>query len=67
VIVAVLIFGAVKKIFQLIIFAGIILAIHLAYVTYVSADTRQAIHESIQSGPAKIIHAGEKTGRSQAK
>jgi flagellar biosynthesis component FlhA len=62
VILAVLFFAVVKKVIQLIIVAVIVLALHLAYVTYVSAETRATIKESVKSGAGKVLEAGEKTG-----
>ena len=62
VILAVLVFGAIKKIIQLVILAALVLAGYLAYVTYVSADTRQSVEQSLETGATKVLKAGEKVG-----
>jgi len=62
VILAVLVFAVIKKILQLVIIAALVLVGYLAYVTYVSAETRQSVEQSIETGADKVMKAGEKVG-----
>lgn len=58
-----LLFAIFRKFLQLVVVAAVLLLGYLAYVTYVSAETQEAVSKGLETGKEKMIRVGEKAGK----